>query len=74
MTTMNADYFVPTDDRHIFSAGIGLKYEDWTVDLSYAYIHAIGCRYGADRATHTLDSKADASTTRILSVSVGYEF
>ncbi len=74
MTTMHEDYLVPTNDRHIFSAGVGVKYEDWTVDLSYAYIHAIGRRYGANEKTHTLDSRADASTTRILSVSVGYEF
>lgn len=74
MTSMYEDYLVPTDDRHIFSAGFGLKWEDWTADFAYAYIHAIGRRYGADGYTHTLDSKAHASTTRILSVSVGYAF
>lgn len=74
MTSRYEDYLVPTDDRHIFSAGLGFKWSTWTVDFAYAYIHAIGREYDENKDLGVLDSKADASTTNVFSLSVGYRF
>lgn len=74
MTEKYEDYLVPTDDRHIYSFGVGFKWDAWTLDLSYAYIDAIGRSYKANPATNVLKSKAEASSTNILSLSIGYSF
>ncbi len=74
MTEEYEDYLVPTDDRHIYSVGVGFQHNDWNVDLAYAYIDAVGRKYDADSSTHVLNSKAEASNTDIFSVSVGYKF
>lgn len=74
MTEQYEDYLVPTADRHIYSGGLGFRYEAWTVDVAYAYIDAIGRRYSANDRTHTLQSKARASDTHIISFSLGYSF
>ena len=74
MTERYEDYLVPTDDRHIYSFGVGFKWEAWTLDLSYAYIDAIGRSYRANPETNVLRSKADASSTNVFSLSLGYCF
>lgn len=33
-----ADYLVPANDRHLYSAGCGYKWNDWTLDLAYTYL------------------------------------
>lgn len=74
MTEQYRDYLVPTADRHIYSVGVGLKYEQWTLDVAYAYIDAIGRSYRASNRTHVLDSDVKTSTTNVVSVSLSYEF
>lgn len=75
MTEKYEDYLVPTDDRHIYSVGAGFKWDSWTLDVAYAYIDAIGRSYNADpNGTKRLTSKASASSTNILSLSLSYEF
>ncbi len=74
MTNQYADYLVPTDDRSIYSVGVGLKYNAWTLDLTYAYIDARGRSYGASDETHVLKSKAKNTGTDVVSVSLTYEF
>lgn len=74
MTEAYEDYLVPTNDRYIWSAGLGFHWDSWTVDLSAAFIDAIGRRYGGDSRTNVLRSRAKASDTYIYSLSIGYEF
>lgn len=74
MTQEYRDYLVPTADRHIYSVGVGMTWQAWTLDLAYAYIDAIGRSYSANEITHTLHSKAKASSTSIFSMSLSYEF
>ncbi len=76
MTDKYADYLVPTDDRHIYSAGLGFTYENMTLDLAYAYIDPIGRKYKQDDSsgTHVLTSSAKSSKTDIISASFGYKF
>ena len=68
------DYLVPTNDRYIWSAGLGFHWDNWTVDLSAAFIDALGRRYSANRETNVMHSRAKASDTYIYSLSVGYKF
>ena len=74
MTKRYADYLVPTDDRHIFSLGVGFKWDAWTLDLAYAYIMPLDRAYKASSETHVLDSKTRDSSTNIFSLSLGYQF
>ena len=74
MTEEYEDYLVPTDDRNIYSAGLGLRWDAWTVDMAYAYIHPRGRVYDSSSKTNVLDSKANASYTSIVSFTLGYEF
>lgn len=69
------DYLVPTADRHIWSLGTGLSWENWTLDLAYAFIDARPRGYRASSETNVLKSRAhEDSRTHIVSVSLSYEF
>ncbi|MDL2291051.1 outer membrane protein transport protein [Desulfovibrio sp. OttesenSCG-928-F20] len=68
------DYLVPTNDRYIWSAGLGFHWDNWTVDVSAAFIDALGRKYSYNENTHVLHSRAKASDTYIYSLSVGYKF
>jgi long-chain fatty acid transport protein len=75
MTGQYADYLVPTNDRHIWSAGLGLKWEAWTFDLAYAFIDARGRKYNASDETGVLKSRVhESNATHVASLSIGYEF
>ena len=39
MNLGNADYMVPSNGRNYYTLGAGFKYENWTIDLAYMYIH-----------------------------------
>ena len=70
-----ADYLVPTNDRHIWSAGLGFKWDSWSVDLAYAFIDARGRSYSASDETGVLKSRVhESNATHIASLSIGYEF
>jgi long-chain fatty acid transport protein len=73
MTDGHADYLVPTDDRDIYSLGVGFAWDSWTIDLAYAYIDAHDRSYRADDGTHTLKSRT-SGYTQLVSLSLGYSF
>lgn len=69
------DYLVPTNDRNIWSAGLGFKWDSWTMDVSYAFIDAKGRVYRASDETKVVQSRTHASnSTHVVSFSLGYEF
>lgn len=69
------DYLVPTNDRNIWSAGLGFKWDSWTADLSYAFVEARGRAYDASDETKVLKSRMhESNSTHIVSLSIGYEF
>jgi long-chain fatty acid transport protein len=77
MTSRYQDYLVPTDDRWIYSAGLGFRWDAWTLDLAYAYIKPSARSYDADPApagTGTVKSRTRDSYTQLFSLSLGYEF
>ena len=74
MTSKYADYLVPTANRNIYSAGIGIQYESWTVDFAYAYIHPKRRNYNPAPDRGVYESRPKDSFTQLFSVSIGYEF
>lgn len=69
------DYLVPTNDRDIWSLGVGLTMGSWTVDLTYAFIDAKSRIYSASSETNVLHSRThESNCTHIASISVGYSF
>lgn len=73
MTDAHEDYMVPTSHRNIYSAGLGFKWNDWTLDLAYAYYDIAGRSYRADSVEHTVKSKSEADAN-VFALSIGYEF
>ena len=74
MTSKFQDYLVPTDDRNIYSLGVGFHGEDWNLDFAYAYIEPGKRKYQQSEITNTLRSQTKSSHTQMLSVSFSYEF
>ena len=79
MTSSWADYLVPTNGRHIYSVGTGIKYDNWTFDAAYGYVDIDGRRYqkknDASNEYHgVLDSKTHGGMSHIMSFSIGYQF
>lgn len=68
------DYLVPTDDRQLYSTGVGFHWDSYIVDLSYTYIVASDVAYD-DRPTEGIYSgKAYDGRTHVFGLSVGYTF
>ena len=71
----NQDYLVPTNDRSIWSFGLGFNWESWTLDLAYAFIDAKSRVYQENAETGVLRSRThESSATHIGSISVSYRF
>jgi len=73
----HADYLVPANDRHIFSFGPGFRWNNWTFDLAYGYIHIEERSFTATPtqvAQGIIDSKFHDGRTHLFSLSVGYKF
>lgn len=69
------DYLIPTDNRNIWSVGVGFKPESWTIDLAYAFVDPRERHYEAGPGKDGVkNSKARNSGTHIVSMSVGYKF
>ncbi|SBV98530.1 Membrane protein involved in aromatic hydrocarbon degradation [uncultured delta proteobacterium] len=74
-TGNNQDYLVPTNDRNIWSLGLGFNWESWTLDLAYAFIDAKSRIYHANAETNVLRSRThESSATHIGSISLSYRF
>lgn len=69
------DYLVPTNDRNIWSVGLGFTWNSWQADITYAFIDAKGRVYHASDETKVLRSRAhDSNSTHIVSFSLSYAF
>lgn len=76
------DYMVPSNDRQMYSTGVGFKWDAWTLDLSYSYLTIKGRDYVAHKsnpesALPTLDiltGQASEGNSHIVGMSVGYSF
>lgn len=68
----SASFMLPSNDRHLFSGGLGFKGENWTCDLAYSYIVSKD-RHGMKIGTHDNVDFKDGDT-HIAGLSVGYVF
>lgn len=68
------DYLIPTDNRNIWSVGVGFKPRDWTIDLTYAFVDPRERHYRARPQDGVYAGKTHDSYSHIVSMSVGYKF
>ena len=73
MTEAHEDYLVPTDGRHIYSAGLGFSWDSWGLDVAYAYIDANGRSYEG-RANDGVYKSEAYGHSNLFSLSLSYEF
>lgn len=77
------DYMVPSNDRQMYSTGVGFKWDAWTLDLSYSYLTIKGRDYLQRRSpdnanlalpNDVLTGQASEGNSHIVGMSVGYSF
>ena len=73
MTEGHEDYLVPTEGRHIYSTGLGFTWDQWGLDVAYAYIDANGRKYEGRPDSGVYKSQAYGHSN-LLSLSISYEF
>lgn len=69
-----ADYLVPTNDRHLYSFGCGIRLGQCTVDLSYTYLDIESRSVSARPEDGVLDSRFKGSDAHLVGSSVSYRF
>jgi long-chain fatty acid transport protein len=65
-----ADYLVPTNDRHLFSAGFGYRWNSWVLDLSYTYLLILDRHIPARPADGVLDSEFTGGNAQMIGISL----
>ncbi len=69
-----ADYMMPTNGRDALSLGVGLKYENWTLDLAYTHMWIYDTEYSNHSVTHTYPGNSSNVGADLYTVSIGYSF
>ncbi|NJB69109.1 long-chain fatty acid transport protein [Desulfobaculum xiamenense] len=69
-----ADYAVPANDRQMLTTGVGMRFDEWTVDLSYGYLWMKNRDIKARPAEGVLDSTIEGGHSHLIGLSVGYSF
>ena len=72
------DYMIPAGNRHLFSTGVGYKYQNWTVDVAYTYIKAEDVDYDRAAAENPASGITPGDSkngrTHIAALTIGYAF
>ncbi|MBQ8172934.1 MAG: outer membrane protein transport protein, partial [Mailhella sp.] len=68
------DYLIPTNGRLQYSAGIGLKYEAWTLDFSYCYMQEKEVHLQAGGEAETLSGHFGNGYDHTFCLTLGYKF
>ncbi|MBI9111341.1 OmpP1/FadL family transporter [Maridesulfovibrio ferrireducens] len=68
------DYMLPSNDRQIVSTGLGYKFDNFVVDVSYMYLWMKDRTIAARPGTGVLDTKTANGLTHIVGLSLGYNF
>ncbi|MDR2349663.1 MAG: outer membrane protein transport protein [Deltaproteobacteria bacterium] len=78
MTRTYQDYSVPTENRHTFTAGLGYRTDDLSLDFAYVCVYSNGRNYDdnpyAAGGTGTVDSESESSFAHELALTVAYRF
>lgn len=70
----HADYAVPGNDRQMLTSGIGMRFDEWTVDLSYGYLWMKERDIKGRPAEGVYDSSLEGGHSHLVGVSVSYAF
>lgn len=72
------DYRLPSNDRHLFSGGVGLRFGEFTVDMSYTYLAILGRdvdeRTDAYGFPSMYRSRFENGDAHIYALTLGYTF
>lgn len=76
---MYHDYFIPTNGRLQYSAGLGLKYQQWTLDFSYCYmqereVNLSASASNSENLAKTLTGKFGNGYDHTFCLTLGYKF
>ena len=81
----NADFMMPSNARSYYTCGVGFKWNNWTLDLSYMYAHNHMLDYSSSKQTGVNDGNGGyptgykaAGTTHPhahnFGIGIGYKF
>ena len=68
------DYMVPTNDRHLWTFGLGWKKDDLRVDLGYTMLIIMDRTVKGHIQDGVWDGTFENGNAHMASVSVGYRF
>ncbi len=73
----HADYMLPSNGRNYYTAGIGFKWDKWTIDLAYMYAHNHMLSYVESANKGTKGVVPGATThphAHNFGIGIGYKF
>lgn len=74
----NGDYMMPSNGRKYYTAGIGFKWDKWTLDLAYMYAHNHEQNYNESAANNSAKGVVPGRTTHPhahnFGIGIGYKF
>jgi long-chain fatty acid transport protein len=74
----HGDYMMPSNGRKYYTAGIGFKWDKWTLDLAYMYAHNHEQNYTESAANDPLKGVVPGRTTHPhahnFGIGIGYKF
>ena len=76
----NGDYMMPSNGRKYYTAGVGFKWDKWTIDLAYMYAHNHEQNYSesSDNNPHGYKGVVPGRTTHPhahnFGIGIGYKF
>lgn len=71
----HADFIAPTNGRQYFTGGVGFLWDQWVLDLGYAYIRVRDVSYHNTNATpYVFNGRSHRSHAHSMSASLSYKF
>jgi len=77
----NADYMMPSNGRNYYTAGVGFKWDKWTLDLAYMYAHNHEQNYSESARLHANNPAHGVRSSRTthphahnFGIGIGYKF
>ena len=64
------DYLVPSNDRHLISAGFGYRWQSWVVDFSYTYLLIVDRHVPGRPAEGVFESDFSGGNAHMLGLSL----
>jgi len=68
------DYSLPANDRHLFSAGVGVDYDGFSLDLAYTYLHIEERSVDAHLSSGVYAGSFTDGGAHLIAATLGYNF